>query len=364
MGDRGEQTPEVDVIIPVHSEMRPVRRAAASVLEHTEAAVRVTVIAHNIEKDIIVRNLGDVAADRRVRVLNLDDGIRSPAGPMNAGLDHVTAPFFAVLGSDDEFAPGAIDAWLGLQRATNASVVLAAIDLVSGRRDPFPPVRWGRRRRRLDARRDRLHYRSAPLGLLRTASHGGLRFTEGLSSGEDLAYTCALWLTGTDIAYALALPPYVGHDDAEDRVTEGSRSVERDFAFLDAVEDLDAYRRAGSADRTALAVKILRVHFFDAVRAVVLGAENISTARPHLLAVLERVAAMSPSAEALLSRADRRVIAAVRTSEDIIRIGELLDRRQRYRTFNALVPQNPLLTLHAQAPVRTLLAGLSSTTVR
>lgn len=138
MGDRGEQTPEVDVIIPVHSEMRPVRRAAASVLEHTEAAVRVTVIAHNIEKDIIVRNLGDVAADRRVRVLNLDDGIRSPAGPMNAGLDHVTAPFFAVLGSDDEFAPGAIDAWLGLQRATNASVVLAAIDLVSGRRDPFP----------------------------------------------------------------------------------------------------------------------------------------------------------------------------------------------------------------------------------
>ena len=119
--------PLVDVTIAVHSASRPIRRAVASVLDGTEAPVRVIVVAHNIDPAIIRDNLGDLATDDRVLMLDLQDGIRSPAGPMNAGFANSTAPFIALLGSDDEFAPGALDSWLRVQRSTGASTVIPKI---------------------------------------------------------------------------------------------------------------------------------------------------------------------------------------------------------------------------------------------
>ena len=351
--------PLVDVTIAVHSAVRPIARAVSSIVDHTVAPVRVNVVAHNIDPEVIRENLGEYATHPRVRLLALRDGIYSPAGPMNHGLAHSEAPFVAVMGSDDEFAPGAIDSWLALQRETGASTVLARVRIGSRGIDPYPPVRRGRRRRRLSAAKDRLAYRSAPLGLIDRERFADLRFTEGLPSGEDLAYSATLWFTGRHVAYDLTGPEYLIHDDATDRVTFGPRPVQDDFAFLDAIEATPWFAKLRRSDRRALAVKILRVHFFDAVLARTKVPEGIGAHRADLIAVLDRIEALAPGVTRLLARVDRQVIDEVRSSSpDPQAILHFIDARWNYRTVGAMLPRNPLLALHRQAPFRTLYAGL------
>lgn len=356
--------PEVDVTIAVHSATRPIARAVASVIDHTRAPVRVNVVAHNIDPEVIRSNLGEYAMHPNVRLLPFADSIHSPAGPMNHGLAMSTAPFVCVLGSDDEFAPGALDSWLHMQRETGASMVIAKIRIGARGNDPYPPVRAGRRQRSLDAVRDRLSYRSAPLGLIDRTRHGDLRFTEGLPSGEDLEYSGALWFTGHAIAYDLFGPPYIVNEGAEDRVTSDVRSVDDDFAFLDAIESSDWFSKLNSAQRTALAVKILRVHFFDAVLARLKSAEGLHAHRDALVRVITRLSQWSPRALALLARADRAVIDEVLADfPDSERVLHLLDARWNYRTLDGALPRNPFLALHRQAPFRTLFAGLRAMNV-
>lgn len=355
--------PLVDVTIAVHSATRPIARAVASIVDHTTAAVRVNVVAHNIDPEVIRANLGSYAEHPSVRLLSLADGIHSPAGPMNHGLASSDAAFVSVMGSDDEFAPGAIDSWLALQRETGASTVIARIMLGARGVDPYPPVRRGRRQRRLSARKDRLSYRSAPLGLVSREVFGDLRFTEGLPSGEDLAYSATLWFTGRRIAYDLTGPAYLVNDDASDRVTSAPRPVWDDFAFLDAIEAEPWFPRLGRADRKALVVKILRVHFFDAVLARTKVPEGLGAHRGDLLDVLVRLESIAPRVTSLLARADRRVLDELRDdAPDSDAILHFIDARWNYRTMGAMLPRNPLLALHRQAPFRTLYAGLKATT--
>ena len=351
--------PLVDVTIAVHSAVRPIARAVASIVDHTVAPIRVLVVAHNIDPEIIRRNLGDYATHPRVQLLSLRDDIYSPAGPMNHGLAHSDARFIAVMGSDDEFAPGAIDSWLALQRETGASTVLARVRIGSRGMDPYPPVRRGRRTRRLSASKDRLAYRSAPLGLIDRERFADLRFTEGLPSGEDLAYSATLWFTGRRIAYDLTGPEYIINDDAGDRVTFAPRPVPDDFSFLDAIEGTSWFAKLGRRNRRALAVKILRVHFFDAVLARTKVPEGIGAHSDDLMAVLERIEALAPGVTALLARVDRQVVDEMRSAApDPAAILHLIDARWNYRTVGAMLPRNPLLALHRQAPFRTLYAGM------
>lgn len=350
--------PAVDMTIAVHSETRPVARAAASVLDHTAAPVRVNVVAHNIDPDIIRRNLGDYADHPSLRLLELRDGIRSPAGPMNHGFASSTAPFISVMGSDDELAPGAIDSWLAMQRATGAEAVLARIRLASGTTDPYPPVRRGTRTRGLDPRKDRLAYRSAPLGLISRERFGDLRLTAGLQSGEDLTYSLTVWFTAASLAYDLDGPAYVINDDAGDRVTFAPRPVWQDFAFLDELESLSWFASARRADRIAIVAKLVRIHVFDAILSRVRAPEDLEANRGDLLDLLARLLDLAPGAERLLSRGDHAVFRALRdpqsTPERIIRA---LEARHAYLSPASLIPANPLLALHAQAPFRTLFAG-------
>ncbi|GAB6857050.1 glycosyltransferase family 2 protein [Microbacterium xylanilyticum] len=348
-------TPDVDVIIAVHSATRPIRRAVASVLAGGTASVRAIVVAHNIDEEIIRRNLADLADDERVVLLHLADGIPSPAGPMNHGLDHATADYFSLLGSDDELAPGAIDRWLAIARKQHASTVLARIDRELSGPDPMPPTRR-RRTADLDPVKDRLAYRCAPLGLVSRERFGDLRFTPGLHSGEDLEFTARLWFTGEHIAYARAVAGYVVHEDGTDRVTSAARPVAEDFAFLRAIEDSSWFARLGRRARRALGVKNLRLHVFDAILLRLRSPEGLAPHRDALIAVIAQIERMSPGAIALLSRADRAVFDALRAeSPDPERIEQLLGSRWA-GGVDALLTRNPLRSLQAQAPLRTLRA--------
>lgn len=351
-------TPAVDVVIAVHSRTRPIARAVASVLNGSETPVHVIVVAHNIDASIIAANLGDLADDPAVTVVQLNDGIRSPAGPFNAGIAAGTAPYFAVLGSDDELAPGAIDSWMRRAAQTGADVVIGKI-AIGDRVDPYPPVRIGRRDRLAPAA-DRLAYRSAPLGLISRVRFGGLRFTEGLASGEDLAFSAELWFTGANISYDLDGPAYVVHADATDRVTFAPRAVADDFAFIDAIAETAWFGGLHRRDRLALTIKIARVHLFDAILARL---DSIVEHRSALLGVVERLNSIAPGTTGLLSIADRAVLDEVGSdSPSADRIRHLLDARWNYRTAQALLTRSPLRWAHQQAPFRTLYAGIRAQT--
>lgn len=345
---------EADVIIPIHTDSRPLERTVASVLDHTTARVCVTVVAHNIDVEPISRALGRFAAHPDVRLLHLVDGIPSPAGPLNYGINRTSSPYYAVLGSDDEFAPHAIDSWLALAKQERSSCVIARVERSISGPEELPPTRR-RRVRGMHAVKDRLAYRCVPQGLVSRAHHPDLRFSEGLRSGEDLEFTAALWFLGERIAYDRQGPPYILHEEGDDRVTSATRSVEEDFAFLDVIESAHWYPRLRRSQRTALAVKNLRLHWFDAVLARLRAKEGFAHHRPSLLAVLERIEASAPGVTALLSRADHDVVDAVRGIDpDPDRIHSLLSQRWGHSAYT-LLPRNPLLGLHSQGPLRTVL---------
>lgn len=344
-------SPDVDVVIPVHTPARPIRRAVSSVLD-TTAAVRVTVVAHNTDPEAISANLGDLGTRPEVRVVSLQDGIPSPAGPMNHGIALAEAPYFSVMGSDDELEPGALDSWLAVARSTGATTVIPRVR-VDEAAEPTPPRRRGRVRE-LDVDKDRLSYRCMPLGLIDRTRFPDLRFTPGLESGEDLEFTAELWFTGAHIAYDRAGPAYVGHDDAVDRVTRTVRPLSADFAFLDIVAAKPWYRAASRSARRGFGVKNLRLHLMDAVASRLDAPGGIAAYRAELLDTAAAIERMSPGATALLCRADRKVLRELETSAPSAdRIRALLSARWG-GGLDARLTANPFLALHRHAPYRTL----------
>lgn len=350
--------PRIDAVVPVHSATRPIRRVVASILEHTTADVRVIVVAHDIDPEIIATNLGAYRHHDAVLLVSHRDGIRSPAGPMNGGLARATADYVSVIGSDDTLEPGALDAWLAIADRTAATTVIARVSDTSGWHDPYPPVRPGRTER-LDAVKDRLSYRCAVLGLISRTHFPDLRFTEGLPSGEDLEVTARLWFTGERIAFASTGPGYLVHTDGVDRVTSAGRSVTEDFLFLDAIEGAPWFAGLRRGQRRALAIKTLRVHFFDAIVNRINSPEGIQSHLPELTAVHERLERMSPGVTKLLARVDRSALDELYGAQpDAARIFYLLGERWNPRSLGAILPRTVYLTLSRQGPLRTLRAAL------
>ena len=98
----------VDLVIAVHTPTRPIARAVRSALSAGRSA-RVTVVCHNVDRADIAAVLDGLADDDRVRLIELRDGLFSPSGPFNAGLDAADATWVSIMGSDDELEPGALD---------------------------------------------------------------------------------------------------------------------------------------------------------------------------------------------------------------------------------------------------------------
>lgn len=347
----------VDVTIAVHTRTRPIARAVASVLDRNEALVRVNVVAHNIDPGVIRANLGAWADDHRVRILELADGIPSPAGPMNLGLAESTAPWVAVLGSDDEFEPGAIDSWLALAADAQAAMVICQVRHEGGGKELSPPAR-PRRDRDLDPVKDRLSYRSAPLGLISRAQFGHLRFAEGLPSGEDLPYVSAMWFSGARIAFDRSGPGYLVRADADDRVTSAPRPVAQDFAFLDLILGDSMIAELGARAKQAIAIKLIRLHLFDAIVNRGAGGSWPPGERDALAAVARRIVEWGHRPQRYLSLLDHKVldgildaVTPVETMMDAIR------KRWNYRSVDVLLTRNPLHALHRQSPLRTYIGG-------
>ena len=348
-------SPVVDVIVAVHTAARPVQRAVASVLVGTKASVRVTVVCHNVHPPLISANLSDYADDPRVRLMNLQDGVPSPAGPFNAGLDAATAPFTSVLGSDDYLEPGAVDSWLALARKNDAAAIIPRVKFSSGASLRTPPVRPFRSNR-LDGVKDRLAYRTAQLGLVSRTKFPSLRFTTGLRSGEDIEYGLRLWFSGERISFDRKGPGYVITVDDADRTTVTPKSVSEDFAFLDRLEEPFSASLT-EAVREAIAVKILRTHVMDALSSRYLHGSPSASEQSELGTIVRRLHAFSSSAADILSIRDRRILDSVLAeAPDAVQMREDLRLRTDFRRYQNVCSASIGRVLHREAPLRFLAA--------
>lgn len=347
----------VDVVIPVHTELRPIANAVESVLNHNSAPVRAIVVAHNIDSKIIEKNLGSWARDPRVTIVPHSDGISSPAGPFNAGIAAGSAPFFTFLGSDDEFEPGAIDSWLDVQRSSDAAVVIVMIRHEGGNYDASPPVR-PIPRPLLDPVKDRLPYRSAPLALISRSHFGHLRFSVGVPSGEDLAYVMQMWFSGERITIDRTGPAYFGRPADTGRVSTTPRTIDADFMFLNEIIASDWYKKLARAERRAMAVKFLRMQVLDAI----VNRKNLQDWTPDdaqaLAKEIQRVLGMCPRVAHYLSVADWKVVDhALRTKSSPTELTAMMGDRWNLHFWKNIVPINPFLLLHSQGPLKTLYAS-------
>ncbi|KQV25473.1 glycosyltransferase [Yonghaparkia sp. Root332] len=258
----------LDLVIAVHTVDRPIRRAVESVLgDSDDARVRVTVVCHEVPVDDI-RPLLDGLPAGRVRLIAHTDGVRSPAGPLNAGVAAATAEYVAVMGSDDFFEPGAIDAYLDEVERSGPDVLIVPLRHQSGELLRNPLARW-RHRRALSPVRDRLFYRSSPLALIRRSLLAALPepFVTRLPAGVDLELSTWLWSQPIRIDFPVDLPAYVIGADAADRVTEAPRPAALALEPLRRLLAREWVRSLGAAVLHALVVKLLRIHVLGAVRA-------------------------------------------------------------------------------------------------
>ncbi|NUU31081.1 glycosyltransferase [Arthrobacter sp. C9C5] len=354
--------PAVDVVIAVHSSTRPVARAIASIARaglavNAPGGVRVTVVCHNISRAEIEKNVPAELASA-TRFLELRDGIPSPAGPFNHALDQATAEFVCILGSDDYLEPGALRQWLELARRHSSAMVIAPQRHADGTPVRTPPVRVGRRFK-LDPVKDRLSYRTAPLGLLRRSEIArlGLEFSTELRTGEDQLFSAKLWFGGGRIDYGRGTGKYVVGADAQDRVTAQRRDIGELFAFALELVAHPWFVALPLAQRQALVTKLLRVHVFG----VVLPREEqggwTDADREEFARVTRTLLAAAPGAEQPLSIADVRLLRSILAPGPSAEMLAAATARRRFGRPETMIASGVAAQLRPEAPLRFMAAS-------
>ncbi|MGO0576766.1 glycosyltransferase [Ornithinimicrobium panacihumi] len=370
---------DIDVVVATHDLRRPVARAVASALRGADLRgvlpsghrVRVTVACHELPADqvraAVQAGLDDLAAadptleevSSHVRYLEVFDGMRSPAGPFNAGIAAADGRYLSIIGSDDSFAEGALEAWATWADERDPAWLMARLETDQGVHVPTPRTRPGRTRD-LDLVSDRLAYRTAPLGLLRRQTLVDLGLlpeplTPGLASGEDVELSLRLASSGERIDYAQDLPPYVIGTDGE-RTTFHRRPLTDELAAYDRLLDQRWLLALPSAARRAIVVKILRIHVLAAVGRRP-GPLDWAPGEARWVQRLTReLLAMAPDAEKALHRADLDLLHAILSATDTDALAAAARRRGQASRWDILLSPDPLANLDRESTVRAHLA--------
>ncbi len=328
--------PFVDVVIACHDQTRPLDRAVRSVLqdETTRHLVRVTVVAHGLPADALRDRVAGI--DGAVRIVEYADGIRSAAGPFNHGLSLVTADYCAVLGSDDFLEPGALAAWIRAARERTPDMAIACI--------------------RIDGEaKDRLFYRTAPLGLIRTATMRqlGLGMTEGVRVGEDFVFSIRLFTQAARVDFLADAPCYVIGLDARERTTLATMDAEEDLEAVVRLLDEGVPTGLNARHRRALAVKLTRVSIIGKVRARPSAAQwRDDTEVMFVATLLRRLLALHPGAIAPFNRQDRAVLDALLTEPTIKRVTAEVARAARAGRLRRWFTPNILRSFDRESTLR------------
>lgn len=261
--------PELEIIVRVHALDRPVRRAVESVLEYRRAGV--VVVSHGLVAESL-----DLPEDARVRVVEVRNRVGFPGVASNAGVAAVEASFTGLLDSDDFYEPNAVKRLHERARQDRADIVLAPLRI--GETKQLLPLTL--RTTGLKPRRDRLFYRTAPLGLVRTAllKNPNYHFDESVRTGEDMRVTARLWTGGHRVSYHPEDPAYVVGDGAGQRVTTSRMDASETFAAVNSLLDESWVGDLPEAERESLVAKIFRIHvlgFLTRLSAEAITAEDV-----------------------------------------------------------------------------------------
>ncbi|QWW20268.1 hypothetical protein I6B53_04030 [Schaalia sp. 19OD2882] len=350
----------VEVVIPVHREERPVERAVASVVGPACGApgvARAVVACHNIAPSVFADRLAPFGS--AVRIVECGDGIPSPAGPLNAGLDAVTTAWATCMGSDDHYEDGAVAAWRDhLARRDPDVLILPVLDERDGSID-VPPVRR-RRLCDLDPVSDRLMYRTGPLMLVRTdllRAHR-IRMTEGLRTGEDLAYSAHVWCTAGRIdLLGWHGPCYVEGDDGAERITRTPFPLAELLAPPNRLATQEWVAGLDERLRTALAIRVLRRSVIPALAA------HAGSLGPDLVDEGARAAArwtrLAPRACTALSPAEVGVLDALARRAAPDRVDDALGGLTRAPRWAKVLPSSPKGLLQPDTRLRHLVAAVT-----
>ncbi|WP_350258648.1 glycosyltransferase [Scrofimicrobium sp. R131] len=336
------------IVVAVHQVDRPIRRACESVLSCPEAGV--IVVAHGVDPQDL-----DLPDSSRLEVVACAEGIGFPGVPFNRGIASARADLVGVMGSDDWFEEGALTALISRQRADRADVVLAPLTFQGAGRE-LNPLTW--RNRQLQAARDRLFYRTAPLGLIRRelAQNPRYQFREDVHVGEDFQPGVRLWTDGLSVSYYPQDPAYTVGSDARERVTLRPRALADRLAPIELLLADPEVRALPRRTRTSLAVKLLRVHVLGTLEQD--AQRDALTAQDwrHFAQLTRKIAAFAPPARHRFTAADQRLLAAV-VQADADGFTRELSGRSQLPLWTRILPRNPFLALTPEANLRSTAVG-------
>lgn len=354
--------PIVDVIIPIHEPSRPLERALRSLLV-TGLAVGVealiTVVCHNTPAAEVRSRL---PPDLRTmaQFLEFHDGLPSPAGPRTFALDNTGARYIAFLDSDDMFDPGALSAWVSLAEKHHLDAVIPPERHDTGRDIRTPPVRRFRIGN-LHPLRDRLSYRTAPLGLIRRATVAKLKlaFGSGVRNGSDQIFALKLWFDSNKVRFARGAPGYVVGGDAETRVTTQMQPLAAELKSTKDVFGTMWFHDLPVEARNAIAVKFIRLQLFGGIERRLEAGLWTQASHRDAAEFLDIVAGVAPGFERSLSVADTRLCRAVTNlSSSTADLLVLTQKRRAFGRPSTLMTERLRDLLRADAPLRYMVATL------
>ncbi|WP_353988419.1 glycosyltransferase [Ruicaihuangia caeni] len=355
------QQPLVDMVIPIHDPSRPIQRTVDSLLEsglEPGRELRINVVCHNIAADEIAAVLTPEAL-AACRLLELHDGHSSPAGPFMHGIRSATARYVSIMGSDDTLEPGALKAWLDAAVAANLTALIPPERHASGAKVRTPPVRpW--RRGPLHPIKDRLAYRTAPLGLIRRDVVDSLQLDmpSRLRAGSDQLFGVKLWFLGRRTAYGRGMPSYVVGADAKSRVTFTVRRADDE---LRAVRELitDSWVRGlPRLARRAIVTKSVRVHVFSAALLRTDADRWTDDDRAYIAELIRHCRETAPDFERPLSLADRALVDALLAGDrSTAELRRLLAARRRFGHPLTVLTRDPRGLLAVDGPIRFMVAA-------
>ncbi|MBD8022244.1 glycosyltransferase [Microbacterium sp. Sa1CUA4] len=343
------------IVVPVHTLDRPIRRAVSSVL--ADPASGAIVVAHNVDPEQL-----DLPDDARVRVVALEGNPGRPGAAFDAGIAVATAPWVGIMGSDDWYEEGALAAMRLRGARDGADVVVAPLAYQDGARGFVPQTL---RRRMLQPARDRLFYRTAPLGIIRTEllQRPEYRFGGVFAVGEDVAVGARLWSGGHSISFDPLDPAYVVGADAKTRTTTTRRPLAEQGAAWLALWDESWVRQLDAPTREALAVKVMRVHVHGAVLARPRPEEWGPGDFAWLSALAVRILDECPAVLQSFRDSSSQTIQAL-AAADIDRTLAAAARESGSLSLRQLLPSRLAFLLKHDGPVRLHLTGLGYTVRR
>ncbi|WP_405694889.1 glycosyltransferase family 2 protein [Streptomyces sp. NBC_01185] len=233
-GEMGTTTaPDVTVIIGAYEAMPYLIRCLESVEAQTLPAGRMEIVAvDDGSTDGTGEYLEEFAARTAIetRVVRQENS-GGPSGPRNVGLGLARGRYVFFLDADDYFGEEALERMVAMGDRAGTDVVLGK---VVGVNRGAPKSMWARTEERVDVHRSKVIYTLSAQKLFRREllERIGLRFDEGLRTGEDALFTMEAYLRGAGVSVIADYTCYhlVGRDDGKHATKRGSYTLRFDSA--------------------------------------------------------------------------------------------------------------------------------------